>query len=300
MKIIFILLLTALSLLAAPIKIAFQDRVVDALFIIALEQKLFEKEGLEIEAKRFTNGNATSEALIFGDADFATMGDTAALLALDKYCPNIKLFTPLGGGEKRHSIVVSKESTLQSLKDLEGKKIGIKKGTSTHGGFLLKTSKEGVMLEKNLIDLDPSLMASALMTKELDAIVASEPTPSILVEKGVGKRVAYLDGVGNSYPLLLMAKERSLRNHAEALPKLIRALRHAATFIKNEPDQSAQRVANVSGLSLKAAKESMAHHSYAVGFDPLSQESLVMMERFLRESGKLKQTRSLDVCSFKE
>lgn len=300
MRIFLSLLVSIVCLMAEPLKIAFQDRVVDALFIVALEQKLFEKEGLEIDAKRFTNGNATSEALIFGDADFATMGDTAALLAIDKYCPSIKLFTPLGGGEKRHAIVVTKESAMQGFKELEGAKIGVKKGTSTHGGVLLKASKEGVSIEKTLIDLDPSLMANALMAKELDAIVASEPTPSVLVEKGIGKRLSYLDGVGNTYPLLLMAKERSLKSHAEALPRLMRVLRQAATFIQQEPKQSAVIVAKASGLSVQSAKEAMAHHTYAVGFDPITQESLVMMERFLRENGKLKKTLSLDTCAFKE
>lgn len=125
MRKILLFLCSCGLLLANPLKIAYQDRVIDALFIVANAQNLFENS--EVELKRFSSGPATNEALLFGDVSMATMGDTAALIALSKYCPKVKIYSILGGGEARHSIVVRKESDIKILQDLAGKKIAIKK-----------------------------------------------------------------------------------------------------------------------------------------------------------------------------
>jgi len=281
---------------AKPLVIAFQDRVVDAVMIVAVEKKFFEEEGIDIAPKRFTSGPATSEALIFGDADIATMGDTAALIASAKYCPNVMMLTALGGGEKRHGVVVAKDSNISSFSSLVGKKIAVKKGTSTHGGVMLKAKAEGINLDKEMIDLDPSLMASALMAKEVDAIIASEPTPSILVEKGIGKRILSLDGVGNTYPLLLMVKEKSYNEYASSMRGILKVLQKSAQFINEHPDESALIVSRVSTLSVTATKEAMSYHFYKIGWDDTTKESLAKMAEFLYANQKIKTLPDMEKC----
>jgi sulfonate transport system substrate-binding protein len=281
---------------AKPLVIAFQDRVVDAIVIVAVEKKFFEEEGVEIAPKRFTSGPATSEALIFGDADIATMGDTAALIAVSKYCPNVLMLTSLGGGEKRHGVVVANDSNASSLSSLIGKKIAVKKGTSTHGGVMLKAKAEGINLDKEMIDLEPSLMASALMEKEVDAVIASEPTPSVLIEKGIGKRIMTLDGVGNTYPLLLMVKEASFKGNVSQMKGVFKALEKSAQFINEHPEQSAQIVSNVSKLSIAATKEAMSYHFYKIGWDDATKESLSKMAGFLYDNQKIKALPDMEKC----
>ncbi len=280
-----------------PLVIALQDRVVDAVVIVAIEKKFFEAEGIEIAPKRFTSGPATSEALIFGDADIATMGDTAALIAVAKYCPTIQILTALGGGEKRHGVVVPVDASAGSLRDLTGKKIAVKKGTSTHGGVMLKAKAEGIALDKELMDLEPSLMASALASKEVDAVIASEPTPSVLVEKGIGKRIESLDGVGNTYPLLLMVKASSFQEHASQMNGVLKALEKAAKFINDSPEESAQIVSKFSKLSVGATKEAMAYHFYRIGIDATTQASLVKMAEFLHDVKKLSTVVDVGQCT---
>lgn len=283
--------------LAKPLVVALQDRVVDAVVIVAIEKKFFEAEGIEVLPKRFTSGNATSEALIFGDADIATMGDTAGLIAVSKYCPRIKILTALGGGEKRHGVVVAKDANITSLSDVVGKKIAVKKGTSTHGGVMLKSKAEGLNLDKEMMDLEPSLMASALMSKEVDAVIASEPTPSVLIEKGIGKRIMSLEGVGNTYPLLLMVKEASFQAHASQMQGVFNALDKGTRFIHEHPDESAQIVSKFSKLSLGATKEAMAYHFYHVGMDEVSKKSLVKMAEFLYDMKKIGALPDLEKCT---
>ncbi len=297
MRLVWLMLVCVSFSVAKPLVVALQDRVVDAVVIVAIEKKFFEEEGIEVLPKRFTSGNTTSEALIFGDADIATMGDTAGIIAVSKYCPRIKILTALGGGEKRHGVVVAKEANITSLSDLVGKKIAVKKGTSTHGGVMLKSKAEGVSLDKEMMDLEPSLMASALMSKEVDAVIASEPTPSVLIEKGIGKRMMSLEGVGNTYPLLLMVKEASFKEHASQMPGVFNALDKGTRFIHEHPDESAQIVSKFSKLSLGATKEAMAYHFYQVGMDESTQRSLVKMAEFLYDAKKIGALPDLEKCT---
>lgn len=297
MKSIFLFLIFILSSFAQPIKIAYQDRVIDSIFIIANYEKMFEKANLDVDLRKFTSGAATNEALIFGDVSMATMGDTAAIIAISKFPSQIKIYSLLGGGEKRHSVVARVDSQINSMEDLRGKKIAIKKGTSTHGGFLLKAQQKGLNLNKELIDLSPSLMAQALLTKEIDAIVASEPTPTQIIEKGFAKRITTLEGLGTNYPLALMIKTNKFDK--EKMPKILEVLKQSANFILNNPDRSYEIVSKVTGLSIEATKEAMQKHDYKVGFDEYSFNSLKKVSNFLFEIKKIKSLPDFDMCLVK-
>ena len=176
---------------AEPLRFAYQNRIGDAVSIIAVNRDFFAEEGLQVKGLLFNNGAACAEAIFTGAVDVATMGDTAALLAVSRE-PTLRIIASHGAGEKRHRIIVPQASPIRSLNDLKGKRIGVKKGTSTHGGFLALLAAKGInSLELRIIDLDPAIMPDALAAGSLDAFVASEPTPSLAEQKG-GRELADL------------------------------------------------------------------------------------------------------------
>jgi len=162
-----------------PIRFAYQNRIGSAACIIAVDNNLFTKEGLKIESFRFNSGPACAEALYSGSADIATMGDTTAVIAVAKN-PGLIIIGSHGKGEHRHRMIVKKNSGIKTLIQIKGKRLAVKKGTSTYGGLLALLSSKGLALsELEIIDLAPSQMAEALISGSIDAFVASEPTPSI-------------------------------------------------------------------------------------------------------------------------
>ena len=110
-----------------PIRMAYQDRVADAVSIVAIANGLFEKASLQVEGHRFSSGPACSEALYSGSADVGTMGDTTAVIAIARKAP-IRIVASHGGGEHRHRIIVGKSSTVKTVVDLKGKRVAVKKG----------------------------------------------------------------------------------------------------------------------------------------------------------------------------
>ncbi|MDY6878954.1 MAG: NrtA/SsuA/CpmA family ABC transporter substrate-binding protein [Desulfatiglans sp.] len=275
---------------------AFQDRVADALPIVAVEKGFFKAEGLDITARVFCSGPECTEALISGGATFGTMGDTTAVILLSRRADAFKIICSHGGGEKRHRIVVSDKSEIRSITGLEAKKIGVKKGTSTHGGLLRFARKHGLDLRDSIVDMSPSLQLTALATGELDAIVASEPTPSQAEEGGFGRPLATLEGLGNSYPVLLAVKACFAQKHPDVVAKVLRALNRAEDFVEGHWDEAAVIQSEINGLGPEVIKRAMGFHSYSVSLDSKIRKSLMASAQFLKTNGTIDQMPDFDVA----
>ena len=264
---------------AVTVRFAYQDRVADAASMIAVEQGFFRDEGLEVEPMVFSSGPACSETLLSGSADIGTMGDTTAVIAIAR--SPVKIIASHGGGEHRHRIVVGKDSAIRSPADLVGKRLAVKKGTSTYGGLLVWADSVHLDLAKvKVTEMRPEDMAEALMSGAVDAIVASEPTPSVMEQRG-GRELATLGGLGNTYPILLVSRSEFLSTHPETVTSFLRAMRRAAEFIQDHPEQAAEIVSAKSGLSAEVAGRAMGHHYYAVQLDEETRASLDRIAEFL-------------------
>ena len=163
----------------------------------------------------------------------------------------------------------------------------MKKGTSTYGGLLAWAESEGIDLSRvKLIELGPGDMPDALASGAVEAIVASEPTPSVVEARG-GRQLATLGGLGNSYPILLVARSRFLQAEPETAARFLRALSRASAFIADHGDEAAVIVAAKTGLSLETTRRAMSHHYYTIQLDADTLASLASIADFLRSQGTI-------------
>lgn len=261
------------------VRFAYQDRVADAASIIAVERGFFRDEGLDVKPLVFSSGPACSETLLSGGADIGTMGDTTAVIAVAR--SPVTIIASHGGGEHRHRIVVAGNSAIRSPGDLIGRRLAVKKGTSTYGGLLAWAGAVDLDLTRvKVTEMRPEDMGDALISGAVDAIVASEPTPSIVEERG-GRELATLGGLGNTYPILLVGRSEFLASEPDTATAFLRAMRRAAQFIHDHPDQAADIIAAKSGLSREVAARAMAHHYYTLQLDQNTRASLDEIAAFL-------------------
>jgi ABC-type nitrate/sulfonate/bicarbonate transport system substrate-binding protein len=277
---------SAAATAAEPLRFAYQNRIGDALSIIAVNKKLFNVEGVQVKPLLFNNGPACSEALFTGAVDVATMGDTTAVTTVSRL-PELRIIGSHGSGESRHRIIVAAHSNLRQLADLKGKRVGVKKGTSTHGGFLALLGAKGIRpTELKLIELDPATMPDALAVGSLDAFIASEPTPSLAEQRG-GRELATLAGLGNNYPLLLLAKNTTLQKREADLRHFFKALSKAEQFIRSNPAEAVAILSKETGLTPAMTRRAMQRHSYQLQLDAATLESLNKTALFLKEQNKI-------------
>lgn len=271
----------ALAARAAPptVRFAYQDRIADAVSVIAVEKGFLEKAGLTIRPLMFSSGPACTEALVSGSADIATMGDTTAVISVAR--APVTIIASHGGGERRHRIIVKDDSPTRKPSDLLGKQVAVSKGTSTYGGLLAWAKTKKLDLSKvKIVNLKPEDMGAALLSGAVDAAVASEPTPSVLEEKG-GRELATLGGLGNNYPILLVARNDFLRQHPDAATRFLRAMAAAGAFVRDHPDEVAQLMSRKTGLSPAATAKAMKLHYYRVQLDRQTRASLKQIADFL-------------------
>ncbi|MBT7990254.1 MAG: ABC transporter substrate-binding protein [Anaerolineae bacterium] len=146
------------------------------------------------------------------------------------------------------------------MEALRGKRIGIEKGTSTHGGLLSALSARNIPESAmTFIDLNPGTMPEALMAGSIDAFAASEPTPSIAEIKG-GRALMTFGKLGNQYPILLVVHKPFLDNRRNDLRQFLRALGEAEVFIRENSAETADILSKKTGMPLDVTRRAMSRH----------------------------------------
>jgi len=263
------------------VRFAYQDRIGSVLPILAVRNGVFSAEGLTIEPLRFSSGPACAEALYSGAADIGGMGDTTAVIMTSR-SPRFVIVASHAAGEHRHRIMVRQDSDMRSLEDLKGKRLGVKKGTSTYGGLLAALEKAGLRpSEIDIIDLTPPTMTEALLAGSLDAFAASEPTPSAAERKGA-RELTTLGGLGNAYPILILADRNWLDSRSDDARAFIRALKAAQRYAAEHPAETADIMAAETGLDPATTRRAMQRHEYRLRLDRDMVSSLEQTARFLK------------------
>lgn len=149
----------------------------------------FVPAGYTVEVVPFESPTDGKNAVVTGTVDFGIYGLAAATLGAAAGEPVVVV----GAACNRGMAVVSGiDSSINSITDLRGKKVGIWPGSTQEVVILDRLSMEGM----SIADIQPirvsfSDMASALERGDLDAYVGAEPGPGISLAKGVGKIVEY-------------------------------------------------------------------------------------------------------------
>lgn len=270
------------------LRLAYGKKIHYAPQIVALKKGYFEEQNLSVDPKAVQAGIQAAEALTSGSADVAVMGDAPGIIAAASGMP-VKIVAAYGGGENMHRIVAARRSGIRSAADLKGKRVGIQMGSSTHGGFLLFLEKNGLSpSDLKLVPLNPSDMPEAMLTKQIDAGVGSEPWPSNIEERVEGSyEVATLSGLGNTYPLVMLVTERYAVEHPEAVVAALRATQKAVNFMHRSPDEAAGLIAEASGVPVARERKIMDTLEWSLVLDGATVDSLKQTAGFLHAQEKI-------------
>lgn len=283
---------------STTLRFAFQDRIGSVIPITAEYHGFFTKAGLDVNTFRFNSGPACSEALFSGAADIGAMGDTTAVIITAR-SDRFVIIASHATGENRHRIMVKADSPARTIRDLKGKTLAVKMGTSTYGGLLSIFSKNGISASGvNLTDLTPPIMTEALLAGSINAFAASEPTPSLAEEKGA-RELATLGGLGNIYPILIVANRSWARTHPDIVRSFLTALKKAGNYANAHMTETMNLMASETGLTPKTTEQAMTHHQYRLRLDPEILDSLSQTAQFLKSQGIITTIPEVSVMSDK-
>ncbi|MEK5263367.1 MULTISPECIES: aliphatic sulfonate ABC transporter substrate-binding protein [Bacillus] len=148
-------------------------------------EQSFEKEGVKVKWVEFQSGPPQFEGLAANQLDFSQVGNSP-VIAGQAAGIDFKEIGLSQDGLKANGILVNKNSEIQKVEDLKGKKIAVAKGSSGFD-FLYKVLDQAGLSAKDvqIIQLQPDEAISAFENGSVDAWSIWEPFLSLeTIEKG--------------------------------------------------------------------------------------------------------------------
>lgn len=162
-------------------------------FFIASEKGYFKEEGINVEYKWFDSSNAVNVAVASNNVNAGAAGFTADLYNMVAAGQRVSIVADKGREEKGYQLsamLIHKDSSIKSIQDLKGKKIGLTTlGSSNHymTGRLLE--KYGMTLKDvELVPLNTTRnQMEALKGKNVDAVILNSNNITNTIKDGYGK-----------------------------------------------------------------------------------------------------------------
>lgn len=223
-----------------------------SLLAIAEEQELWEKHGLEVNAKVFTNGPLQIQALGTGDLDFGYIGPGAFWLPASGQAKIVAINT-LGNADR-----VIAQPGITSLQQLKGKTVGVPEGTS--GDMILTLALEQAGLTKKdvkIVNMDASTIVSAFASRQIQAAGFWYPAIATIKKQvpGLTELAKNSDFEAQmSFPTAFVAGNKVVADEPEKAKKVIAVLREAMAYRAANMDESIKLTADMLNIPAERVK----------------------------------------------
>lgn len=220
------------------VKIGYLPILASLPLYVAQENTYFTEQGVQIETVQLQSSNLLVDALVRGDIDIVVESSVVpALIAETIDSGKIKIFSAsdITTETPFDSIIVKKNSTLNSLKNLEGKKIGVFPGSTATNLLKKFLTDKGVDVSKiEFIQIVPANQLPALYGGSIDALHAYEPTTAIALESENAKKIygsIYAEQLNHNPQGVALISSEFISENPSLAKKTIKAFNQASDFI---------------------------------------------------------------------
>lgn len=241
--------------------------------IVLIESGIAEKYGLELEVVPMKTGVEVTEAMIGGSVDVGSIGETPLTSLLSKTDLVAVIGTAVSTDGGYAQVIVPKDSSIQTIDDLKGKRIATKVGSGSYRALNDWCAKNGCSLNDfEILNTSPGAILAAIEAGSVDAGIWFAPTTSIAVAKGFGRIMMDFSGANEGQASWVSNREFAEAN-PELVAKFVAATIEAQRIFTDDPDRAAALLEigmQKRGRDLTAdiLKMGLADFDYAPSFDP--------------------------------
>ena len=255
-----LLAVTQLALAADPASLRIGYQKGSASLVLAKEHKLLEQRFANTQIKwiEFPAGPQMLEALNIGSLDVGSTGDIPPLFA-QAAGADLLYIAAEPAKPQAEVIVVGKDSPLQSVAELKGKKVAFQKGSSSHNLLLRALNKAGLKFtDIQPIYLSPADARAAFEQGSVDAWVIWDPYYSALELEGKARLLANGEGLGLIGPFYLAARGYA-NDNPQFIHDLLDELGKAEALTRSDKEASVALLAQFMGLPPAVIERTFTH-----------------------------------------
>jgi NitT/TauT family transport system substrate-binding protein len=235
-------LMTAALLAASPAQAQDVVRLGNLKFAhygaVSYIKEIAPKCGIRVEEKVFAKGLDVMQAIIAGELD---VGTTASEAAISGRAGGAPIYVVAGFAKGGARLVARPDAGIRSVKDLKGKKVGVTRGGIQEVLMMAELQKAGLSSDSapgkdvQLIYLAYADLNQALLGKNIDAMMQSEPQSSQAINKNFGVEVIkpYDTPIGEPVRTMVMT-EKFYKERRPVAEKFMKCFVEATkTFLDN-------------------------------------------------------------------
>jgi aliphatic sulfonates family ABC transporter substrate-binding protein len=238
-----------------PVRIGYQTTPNWPLFT-ARDLKLFEKAGLAPTYVKFVAGAPMIAAAESKSIDVADLGTVPFLVGLSQGVDWVMIGISTEGAYTE-GVAVRKDSGIDTVAELKGKRIGYFKGSTADYGLMMALRQQGIRLDQvTLLNMPPAEQLAALANKAIDAAMVWEPWLQRMVHEANAKIIA-TEGDFGIYTNVTGYAARGdwLRNNKETAVRFLQALLMAYEVLQKDPSIGVRTLAGEMGIKEAWVKE---------------------------------------------
>lgn len=244
-----------------------------------LDQAL-KAQGIQVKWVEFPAGPQLLEGLNVGSVVFGESGEAPPIFA-QAASPNLVYVANQPAAPNAEALIVQKNSPIQSIQDLKGKRVALNKGSNVHYLLLKLLEKNQLTLQDiQVVYLPPADARAAFEKGAVDAWVIWDPFFAA-AEQQIGARVLATGQNLVSNHQFYLADRKFTEQHPEVLKTVVQQLNQTTEWVKTHQDDAARLLEKPTALDFNILKTSISRMGF--GVTPLSSE-VIQQQQYVADA----------------
>jgi sulfonate transport system substrate-binding protein len=257
------------------IRIGYQK---NGVLVIARQQATlenhFKPQGVEVKWVEFSSGPPMMEAMNVGAVDYGAVGDSPPVFA--QAAGAAIVYAAGQSATNGQAILVPSNSTIRTIADLKGKRVGFTKGSSAHNIVVQTLEKAGLTYaDITPVYLTPPDAGPAFANGSIDAWSIWDPYFAIGETKQNGRILVNASEITKSNSFYIANRDFA-RNHGPVLQQIVGVTTSTAKWAEAHRDEVARSLSAITGIPLDIQTIAANRSSFAV--EPITDDIIATQQ----------------------
>jgi sulfonate transport system substrate-binding protein len=239
----------------------------NGVLVVARQQATLEKHfasrGIAVKWIEFSSGPPMLEAMNVGSVDYGAVGDSPPVFAQAAGAAIVYAAgQPITNGQ---GILIPSNSSIRSIADLKGKRVGFTKGSSAHNIVVQTLEKAGLTYaDITPVYLTPPDAGPAFANGSIDAWSIWDPYFAIGETKQNGRILVNASDITKTNSFYIANRDFA-KSHGQVLQEIIDVTTATAKWAESHREEVAKALSAVTNIPLDIQTVAANRSSFAVG-----------------------------------